>query len=328
MSALLKDRPDLKSAHETYVYFARAFPSGLIKIGYSARPETRMVGVMRDSGERVSVLFTLPGNRVQEKGFHKRFAGCQFRGRGREWFYETDILHDYLKERGHAGTRTVTEKQLVLEPAPTRYVEVLKPVFIDRAQQSNEPKPRLVGYARVSTEDQNLDVQLSALRIAGVLDEDMFVEKISAVNAHRYQFSLMMKYVECGDTLIVHALSRLGRDIRQIHNILDQLKAESVTWRSITEPHLDTATAVGRLMLTMTGGMAQFERDQIIERTKRGMDECKRKGMFLGRKRIVTKKVEADMRRLRYRKDNPLSVIEIAGIFKVKPSTVYANTKN
>lgn len=321
MSALLKDRPDLRK--DTYVYFARAFPSGLVKIGYSFRPEQRMGGVMAECGEKVSVLFTLPGNRVQEKGFHKRFRNCQFKGRGREWFYETGILHDYLKERGHAGTKIVIEKQVVLEPSPTRYVEVLKPVYIERAQQATEPKPLLIGYARVSTEDQNLDVQLTALRAAGVGEDNIFVEKISALTAHRPQFHLMMKFVERGDTVIFHSLSRLGRDIKQIHKILDQLAADGVTWRSITEPHLDTTTAAGRLMLNVTGAMAQFERDQIVERTKRGMQECKRKGMFLGRKRIVTAEVQAKMQKLR---DADVDVVDIAAKFNIKPSTVYANT--
>lgn len=325
MSALLKDRPDLQAAKETYVYFARAFPSGLIKIGFSSRPEHRMSGVMREAGERVSVLFTTPGNRVQERGFHKRFDGCRFKGRGKEWFYETGILHDYLKERGHAGTKVVIEKQIVLEPAPTRFIEVLKPVFVERAQQANEPKPCLVGYARVSTEDQNLDVQIAALRAAGVDETAMYVEKISAVNAHRPQFNLMLKFVERGDTVIFHSLSRIGRDVKQIHKILDQLSADGVTWRSTTEPHLDTTTAAGRLMLNVTGAMAQFERDQIIERTKRGMATRKAQGMFFGRQRIVTKEIASKMQKLR---DDGVRVTDIAAEIGVKPSTVYANTKS
>lgn len=324
MSALLKDRPDLQAAQETYVYFARAFPSGLIKIGYSGRPNNRMSGVMRESGERVSVLFTLSGNRVQERGFHKRFDACRFKGRGKEWFYETDILHDYLKERGHAGTKVVIEKHVVLEPAPTRYVEVLKPIYLDRAKQANEPKPCFVGYARVSTEDQNLDVQLQALRASGVQDENLFVEKISAVNAHRPQFNLMMKFLEPGDTLFFHSLSRMGREAIKVIEMLRNLSADGITWKSLTEAHLDSETAIGRFMVTMTSAKDQLERDQIIERTKRGMAECKRKGMFLGRKRIITPEIQAKMQKLR---GADVAVVDIAAKFSIKPSTVYANTK-
>lgn len=311
------DRPDRKARGKTFVYFARAQISGLIKIGLSTHPDARCTNLQAEVGEVVRVLFTLPGTRVQENGLHKRFAESRVRG---EWFYELGRLHEFLKGRGYGGTKVVLQKEVFVQPGPTRVIEVLK-----HRSDGAATVPRLVGYARVSTEEQSVDVQITALRMAGVQDEDMFVEKISAVNAKRPQFHLMMKYIEAGDTLIIHALSRLGRDVRQIHHILDQLAAECVPWRSLTEPHLNTATAVGRLMLTFTGGMAQFERDQIVERTKRGMDECKRKGMFLGRKRIVTKAVEKQMRILRHK--NKVPVETIAKRFKIKASTVYANTK-
>ena len=160
------------------------------------------------------------------------------------------------------------------------------------------PTARLIGYARVSTDDQNLEVQLAALQVVGVKPEDLYVEKISALNAKRPMFSLMMKFLERGDELVVHSLSRLGRDVKQIHSILDELAAEGVTWRSITEPHLDTATATGRLMLNITGAMAQFERDQIKDRTKRGMAQRKAMGMLIGRQKMFTpaqaKKIKRD----------------------------------
>lgn len=311
------DRPDHKKRDMTFVYFARAQVSGLIKIGFSVNPDARCTNLAAEVGEDVRVMFTVPGNRVQEKGYHKRFADCRVRG---EWFYETGRLHEFLKGRGYGGTKIVLQKEILVQPGPTRVIEVLR----HRADGA-ATVPWSVGYARVSTDEQNLDVQISALRVAGVADEDMFVEKMSAVNAKRPQFRLMMKYVEAGDSLLIHSLSRLGRDMRQLHHILDQLAAEGVTWRSLTEPHLDTATAAGRLMLNITGGMAQFERDQIIERTKRGMQELKRQGMFLGRKRIVTAEVEAQMRAMRY--DDKIAVVKIAKRFKVKASTVYANTQ-
>lgn len=143
---------------------------------------------------------------------------------------------------------------------------------------------RIIGYARVSTEEQNLDVQITSLKAAGCAD--LYVEKISALSAKRPMFSLMMKAVERGDTVLFHSLSRMGRDVSQILGILGDLTSQGVSWRSLTEPHLDNTTAAGRLMVNVTGAMAQFERDQIVERTKRGMDECRRKGMFLGRQKM------------------------------------------
>ena len=147
---------------------------------------------------------------------------------------------------------------------------------------------RMFGYARVSTVDQNLDVQLAALEAAGVAPEDLFVEKVSAVNAKRPMFNLMMKLLERGDYLLFHALTRIGRDTLQIRNILDQLAAEGVVWRSLTEPHLDMTTAVGRYMVNTTSAHAQYERDQVSERTTRAMQLRKARGMWNGRRAMFT----------------------------------------
>lgn len=175
---------------------------------------------------------------------------------------------------------------------------------------------RTVGYARVSTEEQILDVQMTALRAAGC--DKTFEEKISALNAKRPQFNLMMKYLEGGDTLIVHSLSRLGRDVHQIHRILKELADLGVTWRSLTEPHLDMTTAAGRLMVNVTGAMAQFERDQIVDRTKRGMDERKRQGMYLGRPKKVDDALASVMRRER----KTMTPAQIAARHKLSVGTV------
>lgn len=218
--------------------------------------------------------------------------------------------------------RGLHRKQPLARPGKRRTA----PLLTERLLPSQGGAARLVGYARVSTEDQNLDVQLAGLRANGVADTDMFVEKISAVNAKRPLFNLMMKMLEQGDTLLIHALSRLGRDVKQIYGILDELARIGVTWRSLTEPHLDAGTAAGRLMLNVTGAMAQFERDQIIERTRRGMQECKRQGMSLGRTPKVS---DADARRMVAMRRRKMTGEEIAMRFrhlKIKPSTVYART--
>jgi DNA invertase Pin-like site-specific DNA recombinase len=188
------------------------------------------------------------------------------------------------------------------------------------------PHARSFGYARVSTEEQNLDVQVTALRDAGVQEPDLYVEKISAVNAKRPIFNLMMKMVERGDVLLLHSLSRVGRELPQILGILGELSNEGVSWRSITEPHLDNSTSSGRLMLNITGAMAQFERDQIVDRTRRGMAERKRQGMWLGRKPKVS---DADARKMLTMRGEGMTGDEIASRFphlKIKPSTVYART--
>jgi DNA invertase Pin-like site-specific DNA recombinase len=175
---------------------------------------------------------------------------------------------------------------------------------------------RTIGYARVSTEDQNLDVQITALKNAGC--DDLYVEKVSALNAKRPMFNLMMKVVERGDTVLFHSLSRMGRDVEQILGILRDLTAQGVKWRSLTEPHLDNTTAAGRLMVNVTGAMAQFERDQIVERTKRGMDECRRKGMWLGRHKLFDAKQTKQIKRDR----KTMTREQVAKKWRCSPGTI------
>lgn len=110
------NRPDLVNPKATFVYFARAYPSGLIKIGYSYQPNTRAHALAWEHGEGVSVLFTVPGTHVQERGFHKRFSAYRSHG---EWFHEAGTLHDYLKEKGHHASKVIIKKQVVHLPSPT-----------------------------------------------------------------------------------------------------------------------------------------------------------------------------------------------------------------
>lgn len=192
--------------------------------------------------------------------------------------------------------------------------------------RSSAPLPqvstsRVFGYARVSTEEQNLAVQITALKTAGA--HELFVEKISAINAKRPMFDLMMKNIEAGDTVLFHSLSRMGRELPQILRILGELSKQGVAWRSLTEPHLDNTTSSGRLMLNITGAMAQFERDQIVDRTRRGMAQCRLMGMHLGREPKVS---PADVRAMLAMRRRKVAVKRIARQYKVKPSTVYART--
>jgi DNA invertase Pin-like site-specific DNA recombinase len=182
---------------------------------------------------------------------------------------------------------------------------------------------RKLGYARVSRDDQNLGMQLAALKESGVTD--FFAEKLSAVNAHRPQFHLLMKMIETGDTLYVYAFNRLCRDLKLLLSIVDELKAMGITLRSTSEPHIDPFTTSGRLLISVTGAVDENELGRIRDRTRDGMAERKRQGMFFGRKRIVTEQVQREMQDMRGRLK--ISIVRIADHFGVKPSTVYANTK-
>ena len=180
---------------------------------------------------------------------------------------------------------------------------------------------RILGYARVSREDQNLDGQMAALKAAGV--QDYFVEKISAVNAHRPQFNLMLKMLEPGDTLVVYAFSRLCRDVKLLLTVVDDLKAIGVKLKSTSEAGVDPYTTAGRLMISVTGSVDEHERNRIRDRTRDGMAARKALGMNFGRERIVTPAVAKKMQSMR---DAGVKVTAIADRFEIKPSTVYANT--
>ena len=150
----------------------------------------------------------------------------------------------------------------------------------------------LVGYARVSTEDQKLDLQLDALRAAGVLPDNLHVEKISGASAKRPALDLAIKDLREGDTLVVWRLDRLARSMRQLYSRLDQIYAKGAHFRSIQES-FDFGTVSGKLVLGVLGLVAEFERQIIAQRTTAGIAALKArqgKGYKWGRKLYMTPK--------------------------------------
>jgi DNA invertase Pin-like site-specific DNA recombinase len=136
----------------------------------------------------------------------------------------------------------------------------------------------LVGYARVSTEDQRLDLQLDALRAAGVLPDNLHVEKVSGASAKRPALDLAIKDLREGDTLVVWRLDRLARSMRQLYSRLDQVYAKRANFRSLTE-NFDFGTISGKFILGILGLVAEFERQIIAQRTQAGIAALKaRKG--------------------------------------------------
>lgn len=156
---------------------------------------------------------------------------------------------------------------------------------------------RVFGYARVSTEDQSLDMQTAALRNAGVAPDNMFVEKVSAVVAKRPQYNLLMKGLEAGDTIVVYALSRLSRNLKQLLTLVDDLQAMGVTIRSTSEAHIDPTTSQGRLLISITGAVDENERNRVRDRTRDGMKERQRQGQWIGRRALFDDKQRAQIKR-------------------------------
>jgi DNA invertase Pin-like site-specific DNA recombinase len=142
-----------------------------------------------------------------------------------------------------------------------------------------------IGYARVSTEDQSLDLQLDALRQAGC--ERVFTDKASAVKTHRPGLSEARSHVRKGDVLVVWKLDRLGRSVKGLVDLVGELAEEGVQFRSLTNG-IDTTTPHGRFFFHMMASLAQMERELIAERTKAGLDAARKRGRMVGRKRRMT----------------------------------------
>lgn len=139
-----------------------------------------------------------------------------------------------------------------------------------------------IGYARVSTQDQDLSAQLAALKAAGA--KVIYREKISGVRANRPQLKKMVAALRRGDLVIVTRLDRLGRSVRELLNLLAEFDKLGVGFRSLGDPWCDTTTAHGRLMLTVLGGLAEFERELIRQRTGEGRQRAMAAGIRFGRK--------------------------------------------
>lgn len=140
----------------------------------------------------------------------------------------------------------------------------------------------MIGYARVSTRDQNPDLQLDALRAAGC--ERVFVEHVSGASAKRPELDAALDAACAGDVLVVWKLDRLGRSLIKVIETVKELDARGVGFRSLTES-LDTTSSFGTLILHIFGAIAQFERDVTVERTVAGLAAARARGRIGGRPR-------------------------------------------
>ena len=138
-----------------------------------------------------------------------------------------------------------------------------------------------IGYARVSTLEQNLDLQLQALKKAGC--EIIFQEKVSGVNWKRQEFQRMLDRPRKGDTLIVWKLNRLARSTRDLLTTMEMFRDTGVRFLSLSEPWADTTTHAGKMIMTVFAGIAEFERDLVRERTTAGWEAAMKRGVRFGR---------------------------------------------
>lgn len=163
-----------------------------------------------------------------------------------------------------------------------------------RAKAPEAVEPQNVGYARVSTEDQNLDMQLERLRAYPCVK--IYQDKISAAKKFREGWFDCWRYIRDGDTLVVYSLSRLARSVVELNEINSGLIKRNISLVSLTEP-IDTRSAVGKLMFNIYAAMAQWERDVTVERTRAGIATRKAAGLLIGRPPKFSKKKIAAMKR-------------------------------
>ena len=145
---------------------------------------------------------------------------------------------------------------------------------------------RLIGYARVSTKEQDLQLQLDAIEKAGCSKSKIFIDKISGVKLERIGLNQCLSELKSGDTLIVWRLDRLGRSIHHLVSLIEDLRQKGIGFKSICDGAIDTTTASGELIFNIFSSLAQFERRLIQERTKAGLDAARSRGKKGGRKKI------------------------------------------
>src|SRR6266704_1041561 len=143
----------------------------------------------------------------------------------------------------------------------------------------------LIGYARVSTNEQNLDLQRDALRKAGVTAKHIFTDKITGTKEERPGLTEALSHLREGDTLVVWRLDRLGRSLKHLIETVTALKQQGIAFKSITE-NIDTATATGQLVFHIFGALAEFERNLIRERTIAGLESARARGRLGGRPEV------------------------------------------
>lgn len=144
----------------------------------------------------------------------------------------------------------------------------------------------LYGYARVSTEEQNLNLQLDALRAAGIPDNRIFTEKLSGKTTKRPVLDRVRRVMREGDGLVVWRLDRIGRNMIEVVMFVDDLAKDQILFRSLTEA-FDLTTPMGKFMVTLMAGLAQFERDMTAVRTKAGMASARARGVRMGPKHRI-----------------------------------------
>jgi DNA invertase Pin-like site-specific DNA recombinase len=179
----------------------------------------------------------------------------------------------------------------------------------------------LIGYARVSTQDQNLSSQLDALQNAGCAE--IYREKMTGAHKHRPELEKLLGKLRPGDTVIIWKLDRLARSLNDLISLVNQIQEKGAALRSLND-QIDTTTPTGKFTFHLFGALAEFERDIISERTKAGLAAARARGRSGGRPAGLSKKAQnAAIVAERLYTENNLSVMEICEQLSISKSTLY-----
>lgn len=180
----------------------------------------------------------------------------------------------------------------------------------------------IIGYARCSTADQNLDWQLDKLKLAGC--ERIYEEKASGTKKDRPELARMLDVLREGDTVIVCELTRLSRSTKDLFDLVDRIRAAGADIRSLKESWLDTTTPHGKLLFTIAAGVSQFERDLITERTRDGLAAARARGRKGGRPKADPKAIQQALALYRTKEIPVADIVKTTGISK---ATLYSYIK-
>jgi DNA invertase Pin-like site-specific DNA recombinase len=175
----------------------------------------------------------------------------------------------------------------------------------------------IYGYARVSTDGQTLDAQIAALTAAGA--KKVYQEKVSGAKTDRAALARLVAALSAGDVLMVTRLDRLARSTRDLLNVLATVSERGAGFRSLSDQWADTTTPHGRLMLTVLGGLAEFERSLILSRTGEGRSRAMARGVKFGRKPKLT---QHQITEAKARRDAGETTTDIGRTYNVSHSTI------
>lgn len=177
-----------------------------------------------------------------------------------------------------------------------------------------------IGYARVSTQEQDLDMQMDELRLAGC--RKIFTDKVSGARNEREGLKECLNNLTLGDTLVVWRLDRLGRSMSHLVGIITKLKERGVGFKSLHDGAIDTTTASGELVFNIFAALAQFERELIRERTRAGLKAARARGRLGGRKPISSLNPKVRMAKTMH-SDQSMNIDDICSTLKISRATFY-----